>query len=517
MSLPVLAASATASYLSGATINITPTMVTGFAAGDLLLIAVGVKPDTSTVNTPSGWTKIGEFSGGGGTTGIDTGPTKVLWFYKIAVGGDTAPTINITSTNVCWAMTMYVTEATDTFNLAAAGGTDATTGTAWSVTCSTDPGLTVDDLVLVASVVPTDVTTPSQFTAEAVSATGVSSWGTVTELIEFDTNVGNDIGGFLFSTSVVAGTSTAAPVITATASGTTTNVRGPSSLLRIRGASTTPIGNEVQLVWDSSAVVTDNLQLVWNDRALIADVVQVIWNSRTNVGDTTQLVWNVNTFVGDTAQLVWNVRAPVGDTVQLVWDTLGITLTAVGNEVVLLWNNKAVIADNLQLVWNNRVLIADVAQLLWNNRANILDNLQVVWNDRSLVTDNLQLVWGVNSLIAKPVQLVWKDNAVLADALQLVWHSRATVSDALQLLWDTLFVVGPTPVAQDLQLLWKVISYFDGWTKVLPESISDYATDIPALTDYINEVIVAGDYTPDTPVEGIWIPDVVDPLTWTGA
>lgn len=501
MSLPVLAASATASYLSGATINITPTMVTGFAAGDLLLIAVGVKPDTSTVNTPSGWTKIGEFSGGGGTTGIDTGPTKVLWFYKTAVGGDTAPTINITSTNVCWAQTMYVTEATDTFNLAAAGGTDVTTGTAWSVTCSTDPGLTVDDLVLVASVVPTDVTTPSQFTAEAVSATGVSSWGTVTELIEFDTSVGNDLGGFLFSTSVVAGTSTAAPVITATASGTTTNVRGPSSLLRIRGASTTPIGNEVQLVWDSSAVVTDNLQLVWNDRALIADVLQVIWNSRTNVGDTTQLVWNVNTFVGDTAQLVWNVRAVIANSVQLVWNTL--QLAQIGKDLILIWNVSAPVAKNIQLVWNDRAVLADSVQLVWTVNTALGKPVQLVWNDRTL--------------IAKPVQLVWNDNAVLADSLQLVWNDLALVSDSIQLVWNVLFGAGFTAVGKDLNLLWNLVSYFDGWTKVLPESISDYATDIPALTDYINEVIVAGDYTPDTPVEGIWIPDVVDPLTWTGA
>lgn len=229
-----LAATGGPTYASGATLNHTVTMPTGIVAGDLLVLFVAVKPDTSSITTPSGWTLQGTFSGGGGTTGIDTGPTKVAVFTREATGTDPAPTVNVTSTNVGWFATHRITKTGSGWDIAAAGGVDATTGAAWSVTAGTDPGLTAGDLALVASVVPTDVTTPAQFSAEGIAATGVSAWSAFTEVTEPDTNVGNDIGGFIFYGIVTTGSSTAAPVITATAGGTTTNVRGPSVLLRVR-------------------------------------------------------------------------------------------------------------------------------------------------------------------------------------------------------------------------------------------------------------------------------------------
>ena len=229
-----LAATGGPTYASGATLNHTVTMPTGIVAGDLLVLFVAVKPDTSSITTPSGWTLQGTFSGGGGTTGIDTGPTKVAVFTREATGTDPAPTVNVTSTNVGWFATHRITKTGSGWSVAAAGGVDATTGAAWSVTAGTDPGLTAGDLALVASVIPTDVTTPAQFSAEAIAATGVSAWSAFTEVTEPDTNVGNDIGGFIFYGTVTTGSSTAAPVITATAGGTTTNVRGPSVLLRVR-------------------------------------------------------------------------------------------------------------------------------------------------------------------------------------------------------------------------------------------------------------------------------------------
>jgi hypothetical protein len=192
-------------------------------AGDLLVAFVGIKPDTATCATPSGWTALGNTAGGGGTTGADTGPTRIYAFYKVAVGTEDGTTVTFTlgtSPNVGWAQAYRLSNATGNWSLGYAGGTDSTTGTAWSVTTSSDPGITAGDLCLVGSVIPTDVTTPSQFSAEAISATGVSAWGTMVEVSEPDTSTGSDLGGFVFYVPVTTGTATAAPVITATAGGT---------------------------------------------------------------------------------------------------------------------------------------------------------------------------------------------------------------------------------------------------------------------------------------------------------
>jgi hypothetical protein len=508
MALPVFGAAGALTYLSGATINITPTMVTGFSAGDLLLIAVGVKPDTSTVNTPSGWTKIGEFSGGGGTTGIDTGPTKVLWFYKIAAGGDSAPTINITSTNVSWAQTMYATESSDTFDLAAAGGADSTTGTAWSVTCSTDPGLTVDDLVLVASCIPTDVTTPAQFSAEAVSATGVSAWGTVTELSEPDTNLGNDIGGFIFYVPVVTGTSTAAPVITATAGGTTTNVRGPSSLLRIRGASTTPVGKDLQLIWNVQATIGKNLQLIWNDRAPIAKNLQLVWNSLTSVNKNLQLIWNNLTSVNKTLQFIWNDRSLASKDLQLIWNVLELGLTAVGKDLQLIWNDRALIGKNLQVIWNDRAVVNKNLQLVWNVRTTVNKTLQLVWNDRSLVNKDIQLIWNDRATVGKSAQLTWNVNSTIGKTLQLIWNDNTAVGKNVQLVWNVRSAIG-----KELILVWNVNQNV-AWVETVVPGRS-WAEQAASAASYVEQSVAAGTYSEVTRPNGTWIEVTVGSNTWS--
>ena len=82
-------------------------------------------------------------------------------------------------------------------------------------------------------VIPTDVTTPAQFSSESFTQTGVT-FGTVTEINEPDTTTGNDLGGVTVRSSVSSGTGSAAPTMIATAAGTVTNVRGPGLFVRIR-------------------------------------------------------------------------------------------------------------------------------------------------------------------------------------------------------------------------------------------------------------------------------------------
>jgi hypothetical protein len=81
--------------------------------------------------------------------------------------------------------------------------------------------------------IPTDVTTPSQFSAQSITATG-ATFATATELNEPDSGNGNDIGGYSAYAHVNSGSSTTAPTVTSTLAGTLTNVRGPVVLLRVR-------------------------------------------------------------------------------------------------------------------------------------------------------------------------------------------------------------------------------------------------------------------------------------------
>lgn len=235
-------ASGTIAYSSSGGTSVAPSYPSGITTNSGLVLVVGQKPSTAssgTCTTPSGWTLVGGsgWEGGyGATLGADTGNTKVYIFTKDTVTGSESGTLSVTvgTNNVCWAQILRVqSDIPVTWSAAVGFGGDSSGGNV-SVTASSDPGITVGDFVIGGMCIPTDVTTPAQFSAQAFTQTGVT-FNTAVEISEPDSTTGNDIGGFLCYATIASGTSSAAPVLTATAGGTTTNVRGPGFILRLRG------------------------------------------------------------------------------------------------------------------------------------------------------------------------------------------------------------------------------------------------------------------------------------------
>lgn len=212
-----------------------PTLV---ADGDLLILAVWLKPDTATIATPEGWIVVsdGEAAGGGGTTGGDTGPTRLKLMYRQSppLGSSVAVTLG-SSPNSCMGIICALsTNITDSgWSVAGANGIDTTTGTPFTAVMNVNPGITTNDMVIVFGGIPTDVTTPAQFSLETLTATGLTS-GALTEVGEPETTQGNDLGGVICRWTPTAGPASSVATFSATAGGTTTNVRGPICLVRAR-------------------------------------------------------------------------------------------------------------------------------------------------------------------------------------------------------------------------------------------------------------------------------------------
>lgn len=232
----------TVAYSASGGTSVAPSYPAGVTATDTLILIVGQKPSTAnggTVATPAGWTLRGQrlAAGGYGTTlGADTGNTSLRIYTKDTVtGGESGSlTVTLADNNVAWAMIVRSTSAASSFAFAATDGEDPFGGNV-SIACAADPGFTTGDLAVWAMCIPTDVTTPSQFSVHAISATG-APFVPASELVELDSGTGNDIGGFVAWSTVSSGTSSAAPTFSATAGGTTTNVRGPGVVLRVREA-----------------------------------------------------------------------------------------------------------------------------------------------------------------------------------------------------------------------------------------------------------------------------------------
>lgn len=243
MSISYGAAGAIAYSASAGAGSVSPAYPSGITANQMLVLVIGMKPSTAnsgSVTTPSGWTAVGSTTGQGGystTLGADTGNTNLFFFVKDAVGTESGSlSVTLSTSNVSWAIIIRLaTTGPTAWSADAVFGAVSSGGTSPSATMGSNPGITAGDFLISAMCIPTDVKTPSQFSAESITATGLTV-GACTEIGEPDSGTGNDIGGYLAYAAATAGTASAAPVVGATAGGTTTNVRGPVGLLRIRAA-----------------------------------------------------------------------------------------------------------------------------------------------------------------------------------------------------------------------------------------------------------------------------------------
>lgn len=236
--------------------NATSPLAVGFpatvAAGLKAVMLIGQKPSTAnsgSVTPPSGWGAITGASlvgagGYGATLGADTGNTNIhaLELTALTTGSEGGTTVSLVhaTTNVLWAQIILLSSATGTFDtITATTGSDTSAGSV-SIAGAGSLAWAPGDLALWGMCIPTDVTTPAQFSAHAITAASIT-FAAATEIAEYDSTTGNDIGGFSAYAGVSSGTATSTPTFTATAGGTTTNVRGPGVILRIReGAPVAP-------------------------------------------------------------------------------------------------------------------------------------------------------------------------------------------------------------------------------------------------------------------------------------
>lgn len=185
------------------------------ASRDVLVLLLGCKPFGATITTPPGWQKLGQFADGSVAAGLDTGSMLTAAFWTYAQGGESGSlTVTIGSGDSCWgSMLRYTHDNARAVSVAMASGSDASAGTAVSITFSSNPGITVGDVIAIIDAVPTDLSgTLSTLTCTATSATITAP--TVAQNMAQTT--GNDSGGHIMTTACTAGTASAAPVFAAT-------------------------------------------------------------------------------------------------------------------------------------------------------------------------------------------------------------------------------------------------------------------------------------------------------------
>jgi hypothetical protein len=219
-------------WAAGST-SVAPGLPVAIGAGDIMILFVGSKPFSDTINTPSGWTLLsaGEGTNGSVASGVDVGSVHWATFYRLWQSGDASPTVSITSGNVTLACINGFSKdgGMNWDTPVAAKGSDTSSGTDFSLTFDADPGITANDMLVMGFVIAGNNSTFGLPTLTAASAT----IGTVTEspAVEGATATGNDLEATAAYALCTAGTGTAAPVGGSTLSVAQT---GGGSIVRLR-------------------------------------------------------------------------------------------------------------------------------------------------------------------------------------------------------------------------------------------------------------------------------------------
>ena len=209
---------------------------------------ITTKPDTAASDQAeleaAGWTFLGAFSGGSGTTGADAGPMRVgvYWRESNTILSGTVSQITIPNNSVSSAhIERWECATNEGFDVAITGGVDSSTGSPYTVVTSSVPQdfvKTGDGLSFITSF-PSDTTTsPVTWGTPTLTAQGggTISLGTITQRVALTSTTGNDLGGRHATAMPTVSSQQQSGTLTfsSTLSGTTSRAAGPTAILRIR-------------------------------------------------------------------------------------------------------------------------------------------------------------------------------------------------------------------------------------------------------------------------------------------
>lgn len=223
--------------------SITPGIPAAQVTTDMMLLLSGGKPyDRGIGANPAGegWTSLGTFANGTTGAGVDSGSMIVeAWWKEATSDTETDPTITEGSPNfnvMAGLVMVFSRDAGEVWDTPVmVGGGDATSGTGFSVTAGSNPGVTAGDACVSFAAFQTDAATPC--TSHLVATqTGSTFTNTHDPATDPEATTGGDMG-MCVNRATVTGTGSAAPVLAATLAAAAT---GSAAFIRLRVSTPPP-------------------------------------------------------------------------------------------------------------------------------------------------------------------------------------------------------------------------------------------------------------------------------------
>jgi hypothetical protein len=301
---------------------------------------------TTPPSVNDGWTQTGtSISITGGTEGTADQGTVQVWVYtRLWDGTETTPTVthNQGTLDGTYARIFSFSKTLASWEtLASATGTDTSGDASLSITASSNPGGTTDDMLVVVGGINGDI--GGVVSTETVAWTG-ATLDTGSTIAGQTSTVGDDIAIFGFARTVTAGTASAAPSLTGTLAGSpTANTRAAAQFLRLRDTNSTTLviadsshahaADGVALTQQHALVVADSTHSLASDQVVLtqADLLTVAESGHSLTSDEVTLTQRVTVYFATTPTRQAYEWGAAG-LLKFYQQTEGVTYWKVGSE-----------------------------------------------------------------------------------------------------------------------------------------------------------------------------------------
>ena len=252
---------------AGTTTTAVARPATGNTAGSITICGRTIKPETATGTAEAGWTQTANATGGTGTSGADTGPTRVVADYQVLAGGESGSVTfdqSGTTNSVASCMITY-NQAGSGFEVVSTTGADNTHANGRTAAGSAI-SLQAGDVIVAFVASCSDNATA--YTSPAFTATGMT-FTTTERLAAGGVSQGNDCGIAIFEGTITAGAQ-ASVAPTLTLSGGTLNC-GPVAFVRLREIAA-PAITQAAYRWYDEGTESGAVALANQDTAVIGDI-----------------------------------------------------------------------------------------------------------------------------------------------------------------------------------------------------------------------------------------------------
>lgn len=342
-----LRAAGTATSATAAVTAVNPAVPSGAVVGDLSVLSVYVKPYSTTLTDPSGWTKIGEHTNGTTASGTDTGSTKIAVYVKEDAAVGAIGNIGQSGANTMGAVINVYSKTKSTWDYSSfTQGFDSSNGANYSATGDAGISVAAGDMVLASTAVNGDVGTLSAF---AIAGMSGATLGTSTNRTNAAVTTGNDCRGVCDEVAITAGSSSSAPTYAYTNASSTS---GTTMWLRLRETTVSNVVREKFTTGaDGDAITAGNTNatsVVLTGGTAVIDEDVVYSATRSVLGDSTSTSGGV----------YWALSIPQTD---VFASDMYVYLNALPNaeQAVISWLNAGTRMLSLNITTTGQIRIRD--------------------------------------------------------------------------------------------------------------------------------------------------------------